>query len=367
MVTIRDVALRAGTSVSTVSAVLSGRSSTIRTSDATRARVVAAAAELGYTPNRAARALRTAEPARTVVLYLGYQHSSHYVTELVRGVQGYLTGTPYRLSMEPYEGDHLHEALARGLPPGTAGVLVTGTTRGDDATLATLPNPAAGLPLVVVGRPAPSPSLTAVFADQRTAARAAVRHLLELGHRRIALVTRARNTAAIEERVQGYSDALGAAGVPFAPDLVVETEFTEAGGHNAMRTLLARSRTRRPTAVFAAGDVLALGALQAAREAGVVPGVDVAVVGFDDLPVAAYIDPPLTTVHLPVRDMGEVAARVLVGQIEGHESRPQTRVLPAPLVLRGSAAPPVARSRATSLRGAARPARAVRAVRAVRA
>jgi LacI family transcriptional regulator len=358
VVTIHDVAAQAGVSIATVSVVLNNRPSTIRVSAATRERVRAAAAALGYVPNTAARALRTGGQPRTLLLYLGYQRSSHYISEALRGIQSALGAGPYRLTMEPYAAGALLAAIGRGVPPGTAGVLVIGTTTADDAALAEHSAPLGGRPLVLVGRPVPlsataaangASDLSAVTADQRSAAAGAVRHLLALGHRRIACLTRPPDSAAIADRLAGYHDALTQAGVRPAPELVLETEFNEAGGHRAAARVLGLPPRRRPTAIFAAGDVLALGAMQAARDAGLPVGTRLALVGFDDLPVCAYLDPPLTTVHLPVFELGAEAVRLLIGQIEGTAPRPAVRTLPAPLVVRGSSAVPAARATGRSM------------------
>ena len=192
-------------------------------------------------------------------------------------------------------------------------------------------------PVVVQGS-LPGVSFPSVDVDNVAAAREAVAYLVGLGHRRIACVTNAPLVyTAAQERLEGYRLALTEAGLPGDPDLIAEGDFDAASGHRAMENLLRHGR--RFTAVFAANDMVAMGVIGALRAADLRVPHDVSVVGFDDIPLAAYFDPPLTTTRLPARELGSSAGHVLIEDVAGLAVSPRT-LLPTELVIRGSAAPP---------------------------
>jgi DNA-binding LacI/PurR family transcriptional regulator len=175
-----------------------------------------------------------------------------------------------------------------------------------------------------------------VDVDNEAGARLAVEHLLALGHRRIACITNAPTAyTAASERVAGYREALAAAGIDEEPGMIAEGAFDAQSGHRAMADILSRST---PDAIFVASDVVAIGAIAGLREAGLsVPG-DVSVVGFDAIPLAAYLDPPLTTISLPAHDLGRAAGRALLDRIAGRPVAGRT-LLPTELIVRASTAP----------------------------
>jgi LacI family transcriptional regulator len=162
----------------------------------------------------------------------------------------------------------------------------------------------------------------------------AVDHLIGLGHRRIATVSGSLMMTAGLARRDGYKQALLAAGIPISAELMAEGDFTQESGYTSMRRLLALPF--RPQAVFVASDTMALGALRAIAEAGLLVPADIALVSFDDLPTAAYANPPLTTVHQPITELGSVAVRTLIMQIESPHADPALVVLPTRLVVRAS-------------------------------
>ena len=168
--------------------------------------------------------------------------------------------------------------------------------------------------------------------------KAAAQHLLDLGHRRIAMISGPEDVLCCRARQAGFETAMKAAGVPVGPELVVFAPLTREDGCAAARGLLARAD--RPTAVFASNDLQALGVYQAAREAGLRVPADVSVVGFDDLPVAAWADPPLTTVHQPLTEMAMAATELALALGRG-EQPPQIGVeIATTLTIRESTAPP---------------------------
>jgi DNA-binding LacI/PurR family transcriptional regulator len=329
-----DVAARAGVSRTAVSFVLNARTDA-GISPGTWRRIEDAARELGYHPHGAARALAG---GASLTIGLVLRQSAEQVAadallaETLWGIASEARTGGYRVLLEPLppDGGRYSDLL---LSERVDGLIVSGP-RDDDEELAALV--ADGFPIILQGSlpnvPAPS-----VDIDNRAGARAAVEHLLGLGHRRIGCITHAPLPyTAAAERLEGYCDALAAAGIEYDPRLVVEGAFDAASGHAAMTELLGRAR---PTAVFAANDVVAIGALRGLRDVGLRTPADVSVVGFDDIPIAAHVDPPLTTVRLPAGALGETAGRLLVDRINGRPV-PARTLLPTQLIIRDSTAAP---------------------------
>ncbi len=329
-----DVAARAGVSRTTVSFVINGRSD-VQIPPATWRRVEEAARELGYHPHGPASQL-AAGASLTIGLVMR-QSAEQLAADMnlastLWGLAAAARADGYRVLVEPLApADGTYAGLLRSRR--VDGLVVSGP-RDDDDELAALVRD--GFPVVIQGWRADldAPS---VDVDNRAGARGALEHLIGLGHRRIGCITNAplHYTAAVE-RLGGYRDALESAGIGYEPGLVIEGAFDAASGHVGMAELL---RHGRPTAVFVASDVVAIGALRGLRDAGLpVPG-DVAVVGFDDIPIAAHVDPPLTTVHLPARALGETAGRLLLDRIAGRPV-PSRTLLPTELIVRDSSGSP---------------------------
>ena len=331
-----DVAARAGVSRTTVSFVLNGRADAGIPGETWR-RVEDAARELGYHPHGAARAL-AGGASHTIGLVLRQSPDQVSVDALLAetlwgiGSEAHLGG--YRVLVEPLSpGDGRYSDLVSSRR--VDGLIVSGPRTDDEELVALV---AQGFPIIVQGS-LPSVAVPSVDVDNRAGARTAVEHLLALGHRRIACITNAPLAyTAAADRLAGYRDALDAASVAYASELVVEGAFDAASGWTAMGELLARAPD--VTAVFVASDIVAFGALRAVREAGRrVPG-DISVVGFDDIPLARHFDPPLTTIRLPARDLGAAAGRALVERLAGRAGMERT-LLPTELVVRDSTAPRV--------------------------
>jgi len=332
-----DVASRAGVSRTTVSLVLNDRSESIP--ETTRRRVLEAARELGYHPDHSARGLAG---GRSQTLALVLRQTAEQVAgdallaETLRGLATAARSASFRVLVEPLTpGEATYGDLVRS---GRAdGVVVSGPLF-DDPELADLV--AEGFPIVIQGH-LPGASAPSVDIDNGASARLAVDHLLELGHRRIACITNAALTyTAAADRLAGYREALATAGVATASELVEEGAFDAASGHRAMTRILERGR---PDAVFAASDVVALGAIGALREAGLRVPDDVSVVGFDDIPLAAYFDPPLTSIRVPAHDLGLAAGHALLDRIAGREV-PDRTLLPTELIVRASTGAPAMRA-----------------------
>jgi LacI family transcriptional regulator len=175
-----------------------------------------------------------------------------------------------------------------------------------------------------------------VGSDHAAGVRLALAHLYELGHRRIAHIAGARNTVAGADRISAFQRETRVLGLAVPDEYVREADFSSAGGYRATSELLALSE--RPTAIVAASDLMALAALQAIRDAGLTPGEDVAVVGFDDIEAAALAHPPLTTIRQDREKLGTLAAERAIELIEHPDTRPPDTILPVELVVRASSA-----------------------------
>jgi LacI family transcriptional regulator, repressor for deo operon, udp, cdd, tsx, nupC, and nupG len=329
--TIEDVAASAGVSMATVSRALRGLSNV---APDTRARVEAAAAALQYRPdpNAARLAAGNSRAIGVAVPFLG----AWYFSQVLAGTEAVLAPAGYDLlvyaAAEP--GDRrrfLSDALpVRKRVDGL--VLVDIHLPPDDADAWA----ASGVCVVTIGQR--TESFPSVLIDNRTAAATAVRHLVELGHREIALIDSADDRfhfTVPELRRQGCQDALHEAGLSLRPEHVAHGRFTVDSGREAMEALL--DAPVRPTAVFACSDEMAIGALQAARTRGLqVPG-DVSVVGFDDHDLSSAIG--LTTIRQPVADIGAQAASLLLAELAAGEPTRDHAVMPTDLVVRGSTGP----------------------------
>jgi len=336
-----DVAKLAGVSRTTVSVVLTDRQD-IHISPATRRRVFDAAERLDYHAHAPARQL-AAGASLTIGLVL--RQSSEQVAgdallgETLRGVTAAARAGGYRVLVEALPpGTGGYEEIVRSRQ--TDGIIVSGP-RADDAALSNLARD--DFPVILQGW-LPRLNLPSVDVDNRAGARAAVELLVRQGHRTISCITNAplAYTAALE-RLSGYREALEASSIPFDPDRVVEAEFDAASGYRAMRTLLDRSPDC--TAVFVASDVVAFGAMGALRDGSRRVPEDVSVIAFDDIPLAAYFDPPLTTVRIPAFELGQAAGQALLDRVVGRPVAART-LLPTELVVRASAAPPPVTARA---------------------
>jgi DNA-binding LacI/PurR family transcriptional regulator len=332
--TLEEVAALAGVSRATVSRVVNGSP---RVSPAARDKVERAVAELGYVPNRAARSLVT-KRADSVALVVSESEtrffSDPWFAVVARSVAVALSDTDMQLVLVVAQSDEQaaqRARLERFLLAGRVDGVVLVSLHGRDPLPRQLV--AAGVPTVLVGRPVDDIEVAYVDADNAGGATAAVRHLLERGRTRIATVAGPQDMSAGRDRLAGYQSALRAAGLPVRPSLVAAADFSEEGGAEAMRALLAREPDL--DAVFAASDLMATGALRALRAAGRLVPDDVAVVGFDDLPASQHTDPPLTTVRQALEDMGREAIRLLLATIAAQSPDPVV-VLPTELVVRAS-------------------------------
>ncbi|MEU7303285.1 LacI family DNA-binding transcriptional regulator [Streptomyces sp. NPDC007206] len=329
--TLEAVAARAGVSRATVSRVVNGGDG-VREPLAERVRQ--AVAELGYVPNQAARSLVTRRHDAVAVVIAEPEtrvFADPFFALQLRGISKELTAHDNQLVLLLTEGRDDHARVARYLAGGHVDGALVFSLHLDDPLPGLIHD--AGVPTVFGGRPGwgddgraavaartgKAPDVVYVDCDNRGGARAAVRHLVALGRSRVAHLTGVLDQTSAVDRLDGYRDVMGEVPGGYDPRLVVESDFTPAGGERAMRELL--DRCPDVDAVFAANDLTALGALRVLRASGRRVPEDVAVIGFDDmLPVAEEADPPLTTVRQDIEGMGRLMARLLLrGLSDGRE------------------------------------------------
>ena len=308
-VDLRQVALRSGVSVSTASRALSGSS---RVSEETVAKVRAAAAELGYRPNASARALRTARSAFIGLVVTNLVNTSFQAIAEV--VQREFARRGYQLMLSVTGGDPVQErsALRILMDHSAAGVIVVGSDSEATGELRER-----GTPAVHLARRPRDPAGDCVLGDEIAGGRSATEYLLDKGHRRIAIIAGPPDVPSGRERMQGYWLAMQDAGVPVSDELTLAAALSPDAGGPAVGALLALPARRRPTALLVANHEASYGALPALREHSVtIPG-DLSVIGYEDSQLARWWHPAITVIDNNARQMGELAARLLLQRLEG--------------------------------------------------
>jgi DNA-binding LacI/PurR family transcriptional regulator len=333
-VTSMDVASKAGVSRTTVSFVLNNVEG-MQISEDTQKRVHEAAEALGYVPDAAAQALASGR-SKTIGLFLARRSnviaSDMYLTQVMETLVHEVNRYGMRLLLEVVENYENRESYLKLVRSNSIdGVLYSGPLMEDHALSFLVDH---GIPTVLMGN-LPNMPYPSVDVDNCAAAKLAVKHLIQLGHSRIACITNAGPTySAAASRLQGYRTALVEAGFPFSMDLVRYGDFDPESGYQQMSSLLAANQGI--SAIFIASDMVALGAMLAIREHGLEIPRDIALVGFDDVPVAKYIEPGLTTIQLPMRELARSACEMLVGLIRGERLQNRQILLDAQLVVRRS-------------------------------
>ncbi|WP_041824040.1 LacI family DNA-binding transcriptional regulator [Streptantibioticus cattleyicolor] len=348
-VTIPDVARHAGVGQATAARVLGGYGSA---SPATRERVLAAAAELGYSTNAVARSMISGRTNTLGVVVADVENA--YFARAVRGITDVAVeaGLQVILANSDEDGEKERAAVQLFIERRVDGLVVTpSTARHDHLDRAV----ATGVPVVLLDRALRGAALDSVVADNRGAARAAVTRLTGHGHTRIATITSAPDTGdpdqpatggdvwTTTERVTGYQQALRAAGVPRSGELIRHAGYRRCGARAAVLDLM--TGPARPTALFTTDNVATLGALDALRDlAARIPG-DVSVIGFDDAEWTTLIRPRLSVVSQPAQELGGLAARTLLRRIEGADTPPRRHTLRTTFVARESVGPAPSRVR----------------------
>ena len=329
--TLDAVARRAGVSLATASRVLNGSA---KVSDATRASVEAAVAELGYLANPAARMLARRR-TDTIALVISEPDdrvfADPFFPPVVHGIAAALADTELQLVLLPARGNRQQRKVERYVRAGHVDGVVMLSLHADDVLPRALAD--AGIPIVAAGRPGGLDAVPFVDVDNRGGARTATAHLLE-SRGTVATITGPLDMSVSADRFEGYRDALAAAGRDFDAGLVTQGDFTIDGGARALVSLLAAHPGL--DGIFAASDAMAIGVLGALAAAGRRVPEDVAVVGFDDIAAAASATPPLTTMRQPFAELTAAVTDLLLRRIAG-ESGLEGIVLPTTLIRRRSA------------------------------
>jgi LacI family transcriptional regulator len=316
MATIKDVAREAGVSVATVSRVLND-SGPVR--EATRRRIRDVATRLRFTPNSAARSLITARTTTLGVLLPDLY--GEFFSEVIRGIDQAARRHGYHLLVSSSHADRAEtEAALRAMRGRVDGLIIMSPDLDARALVQNLPD---RLPLVLLNSAVDSEAFDALTIENFQGASAMVRHLIVLGHRRIAMLKGAARNHDAVERLRGYRAALERAGIERSPAWEIAGEFTEESGYRGVEALLRIEP--RPTALFAANDAMAMGAMSALREAGIAVPDAMAVAGFDDIPIARYASPSLSSVRVPIGELGERATEMLLEGIRAGKDRATRR------------------------------------------
>ena len=337
-VTIKELARVSGVSVGTVSRALNGYAD-VRPE--TRERIMRLARELDYTPAAAARSLVT-QRSHIIGVFMetgeGHPDLQHpFFHEVLGGLKQRVGAEGFDLllfaSERPGGGYGPHDYLKRARHHSVDGCALIGLDP-EDAEVRRLAR--AEIPCIGIDMNLEGDNVEVVMSDNEGGAIAAVRHLHDLGHRRIATITGMVDSRPGADRLRGYRAAVQAVGLAYRDDYVAYGDFYAESGREATANLLALDEP--PTAIFAAADMMAIGAIRAAAEAGLSVPEDLSIVGFDDIQLASHFNPPLTTMRQDKLGLGGAAGDALVARIAGDPDRPALRTLPVELVVRGSTA-----------------------------
>ncbi|MEC5162096.1 LacI family transcriptional regulator [Janthinobacterium sp. CG_23.3] len=331
MATMKQVAEQAGVSTTTVSHVINN---TRVVSEDVRARVLAVIGQLRYVPSAVARSLKN-DRTHTIGMMVP-NNSNPYFAEVIRGIEDAAFKLGYNIILcNSYDDPGKQVAYIRVLMEKRIDGLIL-VSSGTDAELARFLADDQ-IPVVLVDREISGVAADFIESDHALGGYLGTRYLLDLGHRSIACVSGPRELLTSRERVAGYQRALQEAGVAPRAEWLLYSDFTSAGGHAAFGQLLALPR--RPSAVFAGNDLMAIGGICAASEAGVqIPG-QLSVVGYDDIALAAYSNPPLTSIGQPKQEMGALTARILLERMRDPTLPWRRELLKPSLVVRKSTAP----------------------------
>jgi LacI family transcriptional regulator len=301
--TIKDVAREAKVSVATVSRAFNDSGPV---SEETRQRIRDVAERLRYSPHGVARSLITST-THTIGTLLPELYGEFYA-ELIRGMdQAARRSGYYLLVSSSRDAQDEFEAALRAMRGRVDGLIAMSPHLDAASVLANVPT---ALPTVLLNCAVSGDGYDAFTIENHRGAYDMVRHLLGVGHRAIAMITGAAGTYDASERLRGYRKAMREAGIDVPNEWELAGDFSEASGHRAVESLLALDP--RPTAIFAANDSMAIGAMSALREAGLRVPEDMAVAGFDDIPIARYTSPPLTSVHVSIAELGGRAVETLL-------------------------------------------------------
>ena len=331
-VTLKEVAKKSGLSVTTVSRALNGFDDVAAE---TKAFIRATADELGYAPNLNARRLKTAQ-ADAIGFVLpneDLRFSDPFFSELLSGIIDQIAQYGLELNVTtPTDSQSAEEIYLKYIRSRRVDGFILVRIEQDDPRIRLLQEHE--FPFVAFGRTADDPTYAYVDEDGTYGIRQAVDHLVELGHTRIACIGEPKTLTKSNQRVQGFIAGLAAHGLTADPDLIVEGNFRQRSGRASARQLL--DLPNPPTAIVAVNDLLAIGAISAVQERGLVVGKDISVTGFDDIQLAEFVTPSLTTLHQPAHEMGALLCQSLVKLINNEVQSPPQIVYQPSLVVRES-------------------------------
>lgn len=328
-----DVAKKAGVSRTTVSFVLNNVPG-MSISESTRKKVLDAAQFLNYYPNVAGRKLVSGK-SNTIGLILCQSpeqvFADAFLPQVIFGVEQAAMEQSFHVMLKQVEPNDTNGYIRLINENHVDGIILSGP-RQDDTEIIRLHSE--GVPVMLMGQ-LPDTRIPFVDIDAASGAETAVRHLIELGHKKIAIITNAPLTyTSAQQRQNGYLQALQKAGLQISNDLIKEGNYTPASGFEQMNELL--NQSIRPTAVFIASDVVAMGAILAIKRAGLRIPEDIAIAGFDDIPLAAYFDPPLTTIQVPAYGLGWAVSERLIRLIRNEGLDQNGVFLKSELIVRES-------------------------------
>jgi LacI family transcriptional regulator len=334
MANMKEIARLAGVSLGTVSHVLND---TVRVREPLRKRVLEAVQQVGYQPSQLARALR--RDRTNIIAMIIPDITNPFFPAVVRGAEDQAFSNGFRLILCNTDNDHSKELvhlneLRTYLPAG----LIVIPSNFSDLTAKAESYRRTGTGVVCIDRLPKNWGGDSVTADNEAGARDATRHLIKMGHIRLAMITGPLHLTNSKERLNGFKRAMQEAKLPLGPEYIQETTFDKQGGYS--KALILLRHIPRPTAIFAGNDMIALGALRAIREAGLRCPADVSLMGFDDLDLAETTNPSLSSVSQSGYQLGATAASILVGRIQGDDSPAKHVVLKTSLNVRDSVAPP---------------------------
>lgn len=328
--TLEDIAEKSGYSRSTVSRVINGEPGV---SKKARQQITRVIKELNFHPNQAARALATGK-INTIGLLIPetvkFIFTDPFFSVLAQGISKACEDNGYALLLWLAEPEIERSSIKKYLSHGIVDGFIAASINFDEPMIDTLLE--SNLPFVIIGRHAYEYDLNFVDLDNLGGSELATQHLVECGYKRIATITGPQDMFVGEERLSGYFNILHKNGLLIDDNLIVEGDFSQDSGYNGARKLLAH----KPDAIFAASDVMAIGAMHAIREAGLRIPEDVAVIGFDDISQAALQTPTLTTIHQPIHQMGYIAVQTLLKAMDNPDGEVFQTIIRPSLVLRQS-------------------------------
>ncbi|ABY35238.1 MAG TPA: LacI family transcriptional regulator [Chloroflexus aurantiacus] len=334
-VTLKDVAARAGVSYQTVSKVLNGD---MQVAPETMERIQAAVQELGYRPNRIARNMRAGRS-----FMIGYSWTqtepgqvNHILDQFLSSMVREASAVGYYVLPFPFsEGKSQIDSYRDLIRSGNVDGFVLSSVNYHDPRIQYLLKQK--FPFVAFGRSNPEWDFAWVDIDGAAGTRQAIEYLIGRGHRRIAILAWPEESRVGNDRLQGYLDAMRAAEIDIEPGYLLRGEGTFEVGRAMTLHLLELPPERRPTAIMALNDTMAIGAMAAARECGLEIGTDLAIIGFDDAPMVQYLFPPLTSVRQPIAEAGHKCVELLVSLVEGRPIEQHHILLSPSLIIRASA------------------------------